>query len=60
MLNWFKAKKAFSCGVVEGLKNKIKLTIRKSSGFKSFACMEITLYLVRGDLPEPELPHKFY
>ena len=32
ILNWFKAKKAFSCGVVEGLNNKVKLTIRKSYG----------------------------
>ena len=60
ILNWFKAKKAFSCGVVEGLNNKVKLTIRKSYGFKSFACTEIALYHVLGDLPEPELTHRFY
>ena len=29
ILNWFKAKKAISNGVVEGLNNKAKLTIRK-------------------------------
>lgn len=60
ILNWFKAKKAFSCGVVEGLNNKVKLTIRKSYGFKSLKCTEIALYHVLGDLPEPELGHRFY
>jgi transposase len=60
ILNWFKAKKAFSCGVVEGLNNKVKLTIRKSYGFKTFKCTEIALYHVLGKLPEPKLHHKFY
>ena len=30
LLNWFKAKKQFSSGVVEGLNTKVKLTTRKS------------------------------
>jgi len=60
ILNWFKAKKAFSSGVVEGLNNKVKLTIRKSYGFKSLKCTEIALYHVLGDLPEPQLTHRFY
>jgi len=60
ILNWFKAKKAFSSGVVEGLNNKVKLTIRKSYGFKSLKCTEIALYHVLGNLPEPELTHRFY
>jgi transposase len=60
ILNWFKAKKAFSSGVVEGLNNKVKLTIRKSYGFRTFKCTEIALYHVLGNLPEPKLPHRFY
>jgi len=60
ILNWFKAKKAFSCGIVEGLNNKVKLTIRKSYGFKTFRCTEIALYHVLGKLPEPKLTHRFY
>ena len=60
ILNWFKAKKAFSSGVVEGLNNKVKLTIRKAYGFKSLKCTEIALYHVLGDLPEPKLTHRFY
>jgi len=60
ILNWFRAKKAFSCGVVEGLNNKVKVTMRKSYGFKTFKCTEIALYHVLGKLPEPELTHRFY
>ena len=60
ILNWFKAKKAFSSGIVEGLNNKVKVTVRKSYGFKTFKCTEIALYHVLGNLPEPKLTHKFY
>ena len=60
ILNWFRAKKAFSCGIVEGLNNKVKLTVRKSYGFKTFRCTEIALYHVLGNLPEPKLTHRFY
>ena len=60
ILNWFKAKKAFSSGIVEGLNNKVKVTMRKSYGFKTFKCTEIALYHALGKLPEPELTHRFY
>ena len=60
ILNWFKAKKAFSSGIVEGLNNKVKVTVRKSYGFKTLKCTEIALYHVLGNLPEPKLTHKFY
>jgi transposase len=59
ILNWFRAKKEFSCGVVEGLNNKIKLTLRKSYGFKSLRCTEIALYHALGKLPEPPITHRF-
>jgi len=36
LLNYFKAKKQFSSGVVKGLNNKAKLTMRKSYGFPTF------------------------
>ena len=32
ILNYFHAKKQFSSGIVEGLNNKAKLTMRKSYG----------------------------
>ncbi len=60
ILNWFIAKKAFSSGVVEGLNTKVKLTVRKSYGFRTFKCTEIALYHVLGKLPVPELAHEFY
>ena len=60
ILNWFKAKKAFSSGIVEGLNTKIKLTTRKSYGFKTYRCTEIALYHALGKLPEPEMTHRFY
>ncbi|WP_410493923.1 transposase [Endozoicomonas sp. 8E] len=33
--------KAFSSGIVEGLNTKIKLTTRKSYGFRTCRCAEI-------------------
>jgi transposase len=60
ILNYFRAKKQFSSGVVEGLNNKIKVTIRKSYGFRTFRITELALYHVLGKLPEPQLTHRFY
>jgi len=60
ILNWFKAKKVLSSGVVEGLNTKVKLTVRKAYGFRTFKCAEIALYHVLGKLPEPNLAHRFY
>lgn len=59
ILNWFRAKKAFSSGIVEGLNTKVKLTVRKAYGFRTLKCTEIALYHVLGKLPEPPLTHKF-
>lgn len=60
ILNWFRAKKMFSSGVVEGLNTKVKLTVRKSYGFRTYKCAEIALYHTLGKLPEPKLTHEFY
>jgi transposase len=60
LLNYFKAKKQFSSGVVEGLNNKAKLTMRKSYGFPTFRILELALYHSLGKLPEPELTHEFF
>ena len=60
LLNYFRAKKQFSSGVVEGLNNKVKVTMRKSYGFRTFRITEIALYHALGRLPEPELTHRFY
>ena len=60
ILNYFRAKKVISSGVVEGLNNKAKVTMRKSYGFRTFRVTELALYHVLGKLPEPELTHRFY
>ena len=60
ILNWFRAKKLFSSGVVEGLNNKVKLTMRKSYGFRTFKAAELALYHTLGKLSEPQLTHRFY
>jgi transposase len=60
ILNYFKAQKLFSSGVIEGLNNKAKVTMRKSYGFRTFRVIELALYHTLGRLPEPELTHRFY
>lgn len=60
ILNYFRAKKKFSSGVVEGLNNKVKVTVRKSSGSRTFKITELAPYHVIGKLPEPELAHRSY
>ena len=60
LLNYFRARKAFSSGVIEGLNNKAKVTMRKSYGFRTFHITEIALYHALGKLPEPKLTHDFY
>ena len=60
MLNYFRAQKLISSGVVEGLNNKAKLTMRKSYGFRTFRVLEMALYHSLGKLPEPEVTHEFF
>ena len=60
ILNWFRAKGAISSGVVEGFNNKVKLTTRKSYGFRTFEAAETALYHNLGALPEPEFTHRFW
>jgi len=60
ILNYFRARKEFSSGVIEGLNNKAKVTTRKSYGFRTFRVTELALYHSLGKLPEPELTHRFF
>ena len=59
ILNWFRAQGTISAGVVEGLNNKVKLTTRKSYGFRTYPAVELALYHNLGALPEPEFTHEF-
>ena len=60
ILNYFRAQKMLSSGVVEGLNNKAKVTMRKSYGFRTFRCLELALYHSLGKLPEPQCAHEFF
>lgn len=60
LLNWFRAKKQFSSGIVEGFNNKAKLTTRKSYGFRTYHGAEIALYHALGGLPVPKVAHEFF
>ena len=60
ILNWFRAEGAISAGIVEGLNNKAKLTMRKAYGFRTAKAIEIALYHQLGKLPEPEFTHEFW
>jgi transposase len=60
ILNWFRAKGGISAGTVEGLNNNVKLTTRKSYGFRTYEAIETALYHNLGRLPEPEFTHRFW
>ena len=60
ILNWFRAQKEFSSGVVEGFNAKAKLTTRKAYGFREFNVLEVALYHNLAKLPEPNFAHKFF
>ena len=60
ILNRFRAEGTISSGIVEGLNNKAKLTMRKAYGFRTVKAIEIALYHQLGDLPEPEFTHEFW
>ncbi len=59
LLNWFRARQAFSQGAVEGFNNKARVTTRKAYGFRTYRHAEIALYHALADLPEPAFTHKF-
>ncbi len=60
LLNYFKARKEFPSGVVEGLNDKAKITTRRSYGFHTLRILELALYHSLGKLPEPERTHEFF
>ena len=60
LLNYFEAKKEFSNGIVEGLNAKLKLTLKKSYGFRTALARKVALYHALAKLPEPEITHSFF
>jgi len=59
MMNWFKAKGAYSSGAVEGLNRKVNLETRKAYGFRTYEALEVALFHKLGKLPEPNTNHRF-
>jgi hypothetical protein len=59
-LNYFHAQKLISSGGVEGLNNKAKVTMKRSSGFRTFHALEPALDHSLGKLPEPKSTHGFF
>jgi len=59
ILNYFRAKKEYSSGVVEGLNTKVKLVTRKSFEFRKPETIKTALFHALGRLPEPEHAHRF-
>jgi transposase len=60
IINYFKAKKALSSGIVEGLNRNVNLATRKAYGFRTYEALEVCLYHNLGDLPEPKSTHEFF
>jgi transposase len=60
ILNYFRAQKLISSGAVEGLNNKVKITMRKSYGFGTYHVLELALYHSLGKLPEPASTDDFF
>jgi transposase len=60
LLNYFIARKEYSSGVVEGLNNKLKLTLKRSYGFRTDLARKVALYHTLAHLPDPKLTHPFF
>ena len=59
ILNYFRARKEYSSGAVEGMNNKAKVVTRRSYGFRTTHTLTIALFHTLGRLPEPEQAHRF-
>lgn len=57
--NYFRARKLYSSGVVEGLNLKCNLIKRRAYGLRSFDALQTALYHNLGRLPEPQTTHRF-
>lgn len=67
ILNWFRARKQYNAGIVEGLNANAKLRFRrrrrsiapKAYGFRTFDAVQVALYHQLSCLPEPQITHRF-
>ena len=59
LLNWFHARDAIAAGATEGMNNQLKVITRRAYGFRNPENVKIALYHALGDLPEPQMTHRF-
>jgi len=59
LATWFRARGTISSGVVEGFRGTAKLTTSTAFGFRTPQGIEIALFHVLGQLPEPGFTHRF-
>jgi transposase len=57
ILNYFETR--IDNGAVEGMNRKAKVLSQRAYGYRTFETFSLALYHVLGDLPMPELTHKF-
>ncbi len=60
IINYFRARKRLSSGIVEGLNRNVNLATRKAYGYRTFDALQVALYHTLGDLPEPKSTHQFF
>jgi len=51
IINWFRTKKQFNNGMVEGLNLKWNHTVRKAFGFRIFTALQMASFRQPGDPP---------
>jgi transposase len=59
LLNYFRAKRQYNSGVVEGLNNKARVSLAHGYGHRSSEILKLVLYHALAKLPEPPSRHKF-
>ena len=61
LMNWFRARGAFSFGATEGLNNKARVATRRAYGFRTYDHAVVALFHALGALPEPDFfAHRFW
>ena len=59
ILNWFRARKQYSSGIVEGLNGRVKVRFRKAFGYRTLDAIQVALYHELDDLPVRPVVHRF-
>jgi transposase len=59
LLNYFRAKKQYHSGMVEGFNLKAGNAMRRAFGYRNFEHLSIAIYHQLGELPEPQSTHRF-